>query len=90
MKIEEIKQELMKYENKTKSKGGKQLKSEKSTVSGASCQMLILQKMLFFGCSLKRVLLKSYCSLRDQMNCVVKYHIKKEKDFQKDVDARKQ
>jgi len=69
----------MNYENKTKSKRGKQLKPKKNTVSEASCQMLILQKILFFSCSLNGVLLKSYCSLGNQMHCVAKYHI--EKDF---------
>lgn len=37
--------------------------------------------MLFFSCSLKRVLLKSYCSLGNQMHCVVKYHIKNREGF---------
>lgn len=36
-----------KYESKTKSEGGKRLKSKKNTVSEASCHRLFLQKMLF-------------------------------------------
>lgn len=81
LKIDEIKQELTKCGNKIKSKGGNQLKSKMNTVSEASSQMLILQKMLFFSCSLKRVLLKCYCSLGNQMHYVVKYHIKNREGF---------
>lgn len=31
------------------------------------------KRCFFFSCSLKRVLLEIYCSLRNQMHCVVKY-----------------
>lgn len=44
----------MKYENKTKSKGGRRLKTKKNAVFETSCQMLILQKMLFFQLLIKK------------------------------------
>lgn len=79
----------MKCGNKTKSKGGNQLKSKLNTVSEASSQTLILQKMLFLSCSLKRVLPKSYFSLGNQMHCVVKYHIKNREGFLERYSCKK-
>lgn len=80
-----------KYENKTKSEGGKRLKSGKNTVSEASRHRLVLQKMLFiFQWLIKKSPAEVLLFLRNRMLRVAKYHIRKEKDFRKDADARKQ